>query len=230
MGVSTGYARAIASTEPRTRAEGTSADPAEVVASVAFAKRSLLLHLNRHRLRPEELEDCYSQTLLELVAYVRAGGAFRDERHLAHALELRFGSRIRDRRRALAGRSPMQAALESAAPLTEGDDGISIIDTRADVERAVIVREEVRHVAGAARALTGDQRLVLAAQLGPREVSTAEFCAAHGWTTEKYRKVSQRARARLAKLTGRTKKRVPVTERESVEVPGNAYDNRSVDP
>lgn len=97
----------------------------------------------------------------------------------------------------------MQAALESAATLGDGDDGISIVDRRADVERAVIAREEVRHVSAAARALTEDQRLVLAAQLGPREMSTAAFCSEHGWTDEKFRKVSQRARARLAKLTGR---------------------------
>jgi hypothetical protein len=174
-----------------------------------LAKRSLLLHLNRHRLRAEDLEDAYSQTLVELVAYVRAGGVFRDERHLANAVELRFGSRISDRRRALAGRSPMQAALESAATLVVGDDGISVIDQRADVERTVIVREEMRRVGGAARALTGDQRLVLAAQLGPREVSMAEFCATHGWSTEKYRKVSQRARARLAKLAGRERDACP---------------------
>jgi hypothetical protein len=164
------------------------------------------------------LEDCYSQAVLELVAHVRAGGAFADERHIGNALELRFGSRINDRRRALGGRSPMQAALEAARTLAEGDEGATVVDRRADVERVVIVREEVRQVRCAARELTRDQRMVLAAQLAPCALSTAEFCSRYGWSAEKYRKVSQRARARLAKLTGRPQARVPVIGDRSVEV------------
>jgi len=197
---------------------------------IALAKRSLLLHLNRHRLRHEDLEDCYSQAVLELIVHVRAGGAYANDRHLGNALELRFNSRIRDRRRAICGRSPMQAALETALTLTGGDDGVSIVDRRADIERDVIVREEVRQVGGAARELSRDQRMVLASQLGTAESSAAEFCLEHGWSVEKYRKVSQRARARLAKLTGRSHPRVQVARDRSVEEPGNAYDPRKVDP
>jgi DNA-directed RNA polymerase specialized sigma24 family protein len=197
---------------------------------VALAKRSLLLHLNRYRLGREDLEDCYSQTMLELVAHVRAGGTFADDRHLASALELRFVSRVRDRRRALAGRSPMQAALAFALTLDD-DDGISVVDSRANVERLVIAREEVRRLGAAASGLTPDQREVLAAQLGPSELSTAEFCHAHGWSTEKFRKVSQRARARLAKLANHEHDVcVPFTRRTSVEAAGTAYDHRTVDP
>lgn len=197
---------------------GRGGDPADAVAVVALAKRALLLHLNRHRLRREDLEDCYSQAVLELVAHVRAGRAFADDRHIGNALELRFTSRINDRRRALGGRSPMQAALEAALTLADDDDGALVIDRRADVERAVIVREEVREVGGAARELTRDQRMVLAAQLGSAELSTSEFCSRHGWSAEKYRKVSQRARARLARLTERAQPRVPVARGESVEI------------
>jgi DNA-directed RNA polymerase specialized sigma24 family protein len=181
---------------PGTRA----GDPADAVAAVALAKRSLLLHVNRHRLRREDLEDCYSQTMLELVAHVRAGGVFANDRHLGASLELRFASRIRDRRRALAGRSPMQAALESALTLAGSDEGVALVDRRADVERLVIAREEVRTVGGAAGALTADQRLALSSQLSSRDGSAAEFCARHGWTAEKYRKVAQRGRARLRQL------------------------------
>ena len=184
-------------------------DPAEAVAVVALAKRPLLLHLSRHRLRHEDLEDCFSQAVLELIAHVREGGRFADDRHLANALELRFNSRIRDRQRALGGRSPMAAALESALTLAEGGEGISIIDRRADVERVVIAREEVRRVRGAARELTSDQRMALAAQLGPDDVSTAELCAHFGWSVEKFRKVGQRARARLARLTDHGGAHVP---------------------
>ena len=198
--MSTGWAGAISSRSPGSRLLARAADPAEAVAAVASAKRALLLHLNRHRLRREDLEDCYSQAVLELIAHVRAGRAFADARHIGNALELRFTSRINDRRRALGGRSPMQAALETALTLTEDEEGAVVVDRRADVERAVIVREEVRQVRGAARELTRDQRMVLAAQLAPCEESTAEFCSRHGWSSEKYRKVAQRGRARLKRL------------------------------
>ena len=84
---------------------------------MARAKRELLLRVHRHRLRREDLEDCYSQATLELVAHARRGGRFASRLHLANVLEQRFLSRIRDRRRALSGRSPMQAALEAAMSL-----------------------------------------------------------------------------------------------------------------
>jgi protein-L-isoaspartate O-methyltransferase len=44
-----------------------------------------------------------------------------------------------------------------------------------------------------------DQRLVLASQLHP-QMRPGEFCRRHGWSSEKYRKVAQRARARLRQL------------------------------
>jgi hypothetical protein len=46
------------------------------VALVASARRGLLLRVHRHRLRPEDLEDCHSQATLELIAHVKAGGSF----------------------------------------------------------------------------------------------------------------------------------------------------------
>ncbi len=39
------------------------------------ARRELLLRSYRHRLRKEDLEDCYGQATLELLAQARAGGA-----------------------------------------------------------------------------------------------------------------------------------------------------------
>ncbi len=51
-------------------------DTAEVLAIVASARRALLLRVHRHRLRPQDLEDCYSQATLELLVHVRAGGRF----------------------------------------------------------------------------------------------------------------------------------------------------------
>jgi DNA-directed RNA polymerase specialized sigma24 family protein len=174
-------------------------DPAEEVALVARARRELLLRAHRHRLRSEDLEDCYSQATLELVVQARGGARFASRAHLANTLEQRFLSRIRDRRRALSGRSPMQAALETAISLGDAEaQQVAIIDMRADVEKLVLAREDLRRVQALARELTADQRLILASQLG--QIGRAEFCERWGWSTEKYRKTAQRARARLARL------------------------------
>src|SRR5262249_17785109 len=47
--------------------------------------------------------------------------------------------------------------------------------------------------------LTADQRLVLACQVA-LDMQAAEFCRRFGWSPEKFRKVAQRARARLLGL------------------------------
>ncbi len=60
------------------------------------------------------------------------------------------------------------------------------------------LREELRRVRALAWSLTSDQRLVLAAQIG--QIECSEFCLRYGWSAEKYRKVAQRARARLRAL------------------------------
>lgn len=173
-------------------------DPEEEVASVASAKRELLLRVHRHRLRREDLEDCFSQATLELLARVRHGGTFANRLHTANALELRFVSRIRDRRRALSGRSPMQSALEEAASLGVGSAEIEIVDARACIETLVVLRDELRDIGRIARELTLDQRLALGSQLSGEACSA--FCSRSGWSREKYRKVLQRARARLREL------------------------------
>jgi DNA-directed RNA polymerase specialized sigma24 family protein len=133
---------------------------------VASAKRRLLLRVHRHRLRPEDLEDCYSQATLELIAHVKEGGAFAGRAHIAHALELRFVSRARDRRRAVSGRSPIQAALEQAETLgTIAGEGVEIVDHRAAIDAKVILREELRRLSRLVRLLSADQRRVMASQV-----------------------------------------------------------------
>jgi DNA-directed RNA polymerase specialized sigma24 family protein len=175
------------------------ADAAHEVALVARAKRELLLRVHRHRLRPEDLEDCFSQATLELVASARPG-AFVSRVHLARTLEQRFLSRVNDRRRALSGRSPMQAALEGAASLDgTGPEARALPDPRADPERLAILRFELRRVQALALQLTPEQRLVLATQVS-LAIGTREFCEIYGWSEEKYRKVAQRGRARLRRL------------------------------
>jgi DNA-directed RNA polymerase specialized sigma24 family protein len=168
---------------------------------VVRAKRELLLRAHRNRLRREDLEDCYSQAALELVAHACKGGAFWSRVHVGNVLEQRFLSRINDRRRALSGRSPMQAALEGAVSIgAAGESAIEVADVRAELEALVMLRHDLGRIERLAREnLTGDQRLVLASQVG-LPLSTRDFCHRFGWSQEKYRKVAQRARRRLRAL------------------------------
>jgi hypothetical protein len=193
------------------------------VALVARARRELLLRAHRHRLRREDLEDCFSQATLELVTYSRERAAFASRDHLANVLEQRFVSRIQDRRRAITGRSPMQSALEAALPLNcVGEQDIQVIDLRAELEQIVLMREDLRRIEHLAARLTADQRLVLASQVG--QIGRSEFCNRHGWSHEKYRKVAQRARARLSQLMHDGDAVVPFSARMSEEEIGTAYD------
>ncbi len=182
---------------------------------MAAARRELLLRVHRHRLRKEDLEDCYSQSVLEMVLAVRRGRVFSNRLHLARAIEQRFISRIFDRRRAISGRSPLQAALEEAEELGCEEPGATVvIDRRAQPETIVILRDDLDRIRGLAGRLTLEQRMVLATQVG-LEMSCEEFCGLHGWSSEKYRKVAQRARARLRKLITLEEQGVPQGERRS---------------
>lgn len=194
---------------------------------MARAKREVLLRVHRHRLRVEDLEDCYSQATLELLAHARRGGRFASRLHLANVIEQRFLSRIRDRRRALSGRSAMQAALEAAMSLDSVDEGqIDVVDVRAELETLVIMRQDLRRVGSLAQELSVDQRLVLSSQIG-LQMTRAEFCRLHGWTPEKYRKVAQRGRARLRSLMAREESGVPPAARTSEGETGTLYDHLS---
>ncbi|MGH2834615.1 MAG: hypothetical protein ACRDKD_00275 [Solirubrobacteraceae bacterium] len=190
-------------------------DPSEAVALVARERREALLAVHAHQLGRAELEDCYSQATLEMLARARrprgsireaggaAGGPFLSGEHIANALDQRLRSRVQDRRRALAGRSPIEAAMAWAVPLPPCEEGASIcrllIDRRADVVQTALLREELVRIVRFSRELTRDQRLLLSSQVGAEQTPSA-FCAQHGWSLEKYRKVGQRARARLNAL------------------------------
>ncbi len=177
-----------------------SLDGAEAVALVARSRRERLLAVHRHRLTREDLEDCYSQATLELLTRASRREGFSNNAHIANALEQRFLSRIHDRRRALSGRSPIETAMATALPLGDCWQGeVDIHDARADVERLMMLRHDLRRIGELSRELSPDQRLVLASQL-TGETEPSEFCRTHGWSAEKYRKVAQRARARLARL------------------------------
>jgi DNA-directed RNA polymerase specialized sigma24 family protein len=174
-------------------------EPAEEVAQVALARRELMLGVHRFRLRRDDLEDCYSQATIELVLAARAGKPFASREHIANAIEQRFISRVRDRHRAVSGRSPMQAAMEGAVPLDSDQLAIEIRDHRSEPERLTILRQEIERLNAHARELTPDQRLVLASQIA-LGWGSVEFCSRYGWSPEKYRKVAQRGRARLRQL------------------------------
>lgn len=166
---------------------------------MAAAKRGILLRAHRHRLRREDLEDCYGQATFELLVLARRGRAFSSRKHIANALEQRFLARIMDRRRAVAGRSPIAAAIEGAVPFTAADGKLELPDTRTEPERLTLAREHLLRVLGHMPSLTPDQRLVLATQLA-LAMRCEEFCRWQGWTPEKYRKVAQRGRAKLRAL------------------------------
>jgi len=177
------------------------ADPAERVAVVAQAKRDLLLAVYRSKLTREDLEDCLAQATLELVVRARRA-PFASDAHAANALEQKFASRITDRVRAISGRSPIAAILRGAASLDdqgEEDAPLVVVDRAARVEQQALARHELRALRELASELTDDQRLVLACQVS-LGMDCAEFCARYGWSAEKFRKVAQRARAKLRSL------------------------------
>ena len=89
--------RAMSSALPQLRE-----DPAEQVARIASSRRARLLAVHRRRLRREDLEDCYSQATLELLARAQRD-PFSSREHVLNALEQKFRSRIEDRRRAIGG-------------------------------------------------------------------------------------------------------------------------------
>ena len=67
-------------------------------------------------------------------------------------------------------------------PLSEtGEDGLGIVDVRADLEKLVMLRHDLRCIARIADELSGDQRLILACQLLP--LGPAETCVRLGWSS-----------------------------------------------
>ena len=196
-----------------------SRDPAEAVAAVAAAKRELLLRVHRHRLRREDLEDAYAQASLELVVLARRGRPFASRAHVANSLEQRFLARVQDRRRAISGRSPIAAALEGAVQFGGGEDAVELADERSDPLRVAIARDELARVRAHLPSLSSDQRLLLESQLA--DIDCEEVCASRGWTREKYRKVAQRARARLRTLMA-DEDAVPVVAAGSEQAPGTS--------
>jgi DNA-directed RNA polymerase specialized sigma24 family protein len=128
---------------------------------------------------------------------------------------------VRDRHRAINGRSSLLCALEQAVPLgNTGDEeqGVEVTDARASVEAVVLARDDLRALWRAAQRLTADQRRVLASQLA--EETCERCCTRLGWTREKYRKVAQRARAHLRQEIDSCDGCVPSTKARSERTAG----------
>jgi hypothetical protein len=135
--------RLLAGRDPRKRT-----DLVEEMALMAQARRELMLRAHRHRLRKEDLEDCYSQATLELLAQAQRGRGFSTRAHMANVLEQRFVSRIHDRRRALRGRSPAQAALDGALSLGDCEGEVEVADRSVEVDKLVMLRMDPRSAFG----------------------------------------------------------------------------------
>jgi DNA-directed RNA polymerase specialized sigma24 family protein len=169
----------------------------DLVASVSRAKWTILLRVYSTRgVAPADLEDCLAQATLELVVQARRGTIPADPRLVAGALEHKFASRIIDRRRAMTGRS---ASASYRAIGTAVEDLADLLPGQQDTAEQALGRDELRRLASALPRLTDDQRLVIRHRASG-DGTPGEFAARHGWSMEKYRKVSQRARARLKAL------------------------------
>ncbi len=119
------------------------------MALVAQARRALLLRTHRHRLCKEDLEDCFSQATLELLAKAREGRRrwglvpepARTWRTCSSSASSRASTTIAAR---CGGRSPALAALAHARRLGDGADGFEVADVRAEIERIVTLRTDLR--------------------------------------------------------------------------------------
>lgn len=176
-------------------------DPAERVATVAQVKRELLLAVNRAKLPREELEDCFTQATLELVVRARRSPLRRTcmpPTRLSRS-SLR-GSPTGCARSAGAARSPRScAAPHRSTTSTPDNEPLVAVDHAARVEPQALARHDLRALRELAGEPTDGQRLVLACQVS-LGMDCAEFCTRYGWSAEKFRKVAQRARAKLRAL------------------------------
>ena len=165
------------------------------------AKREPLLRAYAAQLRREDLEDCYSQAALELLLRSRRRERFASSAHIANALEQKLRSRIADRRRALAGRSPAAAGLEEAIGFFQQEAYMQAADPAAAVDELVINRLRLGQIIAQAQGLSEEQRFALACRVG-LQLRPGALCALRGWSAHKERKLLQRARIKLRMLTG----------------------------
>ena len=78
----------------------------DLIAREALALRATLIRAYRSSASREDLEDLYSQAVIELLARAERDPTLTSPDHIRHALRQKFDSRILDHHRAAAGRSP----------------------------------------------------------------------------------------------------------------------------
>ena len=167
---------------------------------MARAKRELLLRVHRHRLRGR-ISRTATARRRSSCSRTRARRALLQPRRTSRTLSSSGFSRgstiagARSRDAARCRRRSRRPCRSTASSRSRS----SVVDVRAELETLVMLREDLRRVRALAQELTPDQRLVLACQVG-LQMAPAEFCRRYGWSPEKYRKVAQRARARLRQL------------------------------
>jgi len=165
----------------------------DLIAQEAIAlRRSLIAHHGRGPVGWQDLEDVYSQATLELLARAKRDPTLRTRAHIRNALRQKFADRVLDEQRARGGRSPAAYARAHAQPL---DTAWRALADERDAPAQLIALEDLAELRDAIGQLTDDQRLVLSSQLAgepPRDCWERA-----GWSDEKYRKVAQRARARV---------------------------------
>ena len=173
-------------------------DQVELLTVAVATSWTRLLRVHRRRLPAADLEDCLAQALLELFSAAKQGRTrLTGSEAAVAALDQRFQSRIIDRQRAQAGRSPITAALHYARALDTSESTLAG-PTGWDPLQRVLDHETLSLITSAVAELTADQRLALLAELNGER--PGEFCARTGWSIAKYRKTLQRARTRLRVL------------------------------
>jgi DNA-directed RNA polymerase specialized sigma24 family protein len=182
-------------TPPPPARPGRREDPSQQLARVVSEQRARLLRVHRGALRADDLEDCYAQATLELVYRLRHGPPFHSAQHIQHALTQKLRSRINDRQRAIAGRSPITHALERAATL---HDLPTVLAAREDTPTQALARHELAQIRSASAQLRPRaQQLLAGAQIG---LSTGQLAQVLDLPTETARKALQRARAQTLAL------------------------------
>src|ERR1019366_3274430 len=91
----------------------------ELIAHEALALRTTLIRAYRSSASREDLEDLYSQAVIELLARAERDPTLTSPDHIRHALRHRFVSGILDPHRAVAGRSPATHARARTRPLDD---------------------------------------------------------------------------------------------------------------
>ncbi len=135
----------------------------ELIAREALALRAILIRAYSSTARREDLEDLFSQAVLELLARARRDPTLSTAAHVRNAVRQKFASRVVDHHRAVAGRSTAANARSHACPLALVAERVPDMH---DTVRELIEREELRELAAAMRTLSPDQRHVLSSQMG----------------------------------------------------------------